>query len=599
MCGIAGIFDLNGKNVLEQELKKMCTLLHHRGPDDEGFYIKDNIGLGHKRLSIIDIASGHQPMSNEDKTVWITFNGEIYNYIELRNDLTKRGHHFQTKSDTEVIVHAYEEWSKDCVQHLNGMFAFAIYDGSKLFLARDRLGIKPLYYTICNGLFIFASEIKALLQIDRVKVALNHEAIFEYFTFQNTFGDKTWFHNIKILLPGHYLICTKDRIHLKRYWELEYKENPTNGKSEIDFSQELRNNFEQAVERQLMSEVPIGTYLSGGMDTGSISAIASRHIKPLHTFTCGFNTTGVEEDEKMFNESEAASFLSQNLGTKHHEILLSAGDMEKVFPKIIWHLEEPRVGISYQAYYINELISKHVTVVLSGCGGDEFFGGYPWRYEPVLTCKNKIEFEEKYYPFWVRLLSDKEKHAFFLPNIANELNGFSSLESFRQVMKGCESTYPLNRAMFFDTKTFLHGLLVAEDKLSMAHSVETRVPFLDNDMLDYIVTVPWNLKIKNGNIKYILKLAMQKLLPSKILSRPKVGFTPPDKSWYKGKMLKYIEGLLFSKKALARGYFCPSYLHKILDDHLSSRCNNRFLLWSLMCFEWWNRIFIDGEKVNT
>lgn len=596
MCGIAGIFNLNRSPVLQEELRQMCSVLHHRGPDDEGFYIKDNIGLGHKRLSIIDIAHGHQPMSNEDETIWIIYNGEIYNYQKLREELKQLGHRFKTQSDTEVIIYAYEEWKEDCLNRLNGMFAFAIYDGKKIFIARDRLGIKPLYYTLSNGRFVFASEIKAILQLNGIKPAPNWEAISEYFTFQNTFGDKTWFHNIQILLPGHYIVCTKEGLERKRYWKLNYEE--ANGRSENECAYELRKHFEEAVERQLMSEVPLGTYLSGGMDTGSISALASRFINPLHTFTCGFNTSKVENDEKAFDEREAASFLAKYLGTKHHEMMLNPGDMEKVFPKIIWHLEEPRVGISYQVYYVNELISKHVTVVLSGCGGDEFFGGYPWRYEPILECKNVSEFEKKYFPLWVRLLSDEEKSGLFLTRVNHELNGFSSLDSFRKVMKDCESNHPLNRAMFFDANTFLHGLLVAEDKLSMAHSVETRVPFLDNEFIDYVVKIPPELKIRNGNIKYILKLGMQGLLPNEILSRSKVGFTPPDKSWYKGETLKYIKELLFSHRALDRGYFSKPYLHKILDDHLSGLKNNRFLLWSLMCFEWWNRVFIDGEKVE-
>lgn len=599
MCGIAGIFNLSDTPVFDEELRKMCAVLKHRGPDGEGFYVNKNVGLGHRRLSIIDIAFGHQPMSNEDETIWITYNGEIYNYQDLRSELIKCGHKFNTLSDTEVIVHAYEEWGKECVHKLNGMFAFAIYDGKNLFLARDRLGVKPLYYTIQNGKFIFASEIKAILQPGCIKASLNYEALAEYFTFQNTFGDKTWFKDIKILQPGHYLVCTQSRVQCECYWKLQYKEGLSRIKNEKEYASELRSHFEQAVKRQLMSEVPLGTYLSGGMDTGSISTIASSYIKPLNTFTCGFDTCGVADDEVIFDEREAAWSLANYLGTKHHELVLHQGNMEEVFPRLIWYLEEPRCGISYQVYYINQLINKHVTVALSGCGGDEFFGGYPWRYETILNCKGEAEFEKKYFPFWIRLLSDEEKYSLFLPRFSSELNEFSSLESFRNVMKSCNSSHPLNRAMFFDAYTFLHGLLIIDDKLSMAHSVETRVPFLDNELIDYVVTIPPNLKLNNGNIKYILKLAMNGLLPENILRRPKVGFTPPEKSWYKGKTLKYIESLLFSKKTLDRGYFSPKYVRKIIDDHVSGLRNNRLLIWSLMCFEWWNRIFIDREEIDT
>src|SRR3989338_5625812 len=328
MCGIAGIFNLNSTLVLEEELKKMCAILNHRGPDDEGFYLKNNVGLGHKRLSIIDIAHGHQPMSDKDEKIWITYNGEIYNYLELRDKLIKLGHEFKTKSDTEVIINAYKEWKEECLDHLNGMFAFAIYDGKKLFLARDRLGIKPLYYTFFNGRFIFAYEIKAILQIKNVKVDINWEAISEYFTFQNTFGDKTWFKDIHILEPGHYLICSQAGTQCKRYWKLQFNEKPDTLKDEKNYAHELKNCFQHAVKRQLMSEVPVGAYLSGGMDTGSISTIASEFIKPLHTFTCGFDTTSVEEDEKIFDERDSASFLSKHLNTIHHEMILKSQDME-------------------------------------------------------------------------------------------------------------------------------------------------------------------------------------------------------------------------------------------------------------------------------
>lgn len=595
MCGIAGIFNFNKSPVQDIELKRMCNVMHHRGPDDEGFYIEDNVGLGHKRLSIIDIAHGKQPMSNENGKIWVIFNGEIYNYRELRKELIQLGHKFSTQSDTEVIVHAYEEWSYNCVNHLNGMFACAIYDGEKLFLARDRLGIKPLYFTTFSNKFIFASEIKAILQINEIKPELNLEALTEYLTFQNTFGDKTWFKNIHILPPGHFLICSNNGIQLKSYWNLSYKEDIKDKKSEEEYAEELKTHFKQAVQRQLMSEVPLGTYLSGGMDTGSISAVSRNFINPLHTFTCGFEIAEVEDDEKIFDEREAASMLANYLGTQHHELILKPNDMEKVFPELIWHLEEPRVGISYQNYYINKLISKYVTVVLSGCGSDEFFGGYHWRYETILNCQNKTDFEQTYYKQWIKILSDEEKNALFLPEINNKLKDFSSFESFRKVINTCNSTNPLNLAMSFDAKTFLHGLLVVEDKLSMAHSVEIRVPFLDNELLDYILTIPHNLKLN----KYLLKSAMKDLLPETILSRPKVGFIPPDKSWYKSKSVNYIKELLLSEMSLERGYFSPSYLNKILDDHLTGKCNYRSLIWSLMCFEWWNRTFIDSKKPFT
>ncbi len=598
MCGIAGIYRLRSSEPVRKEmLRRMCDAMVHRGPDDEGYYIDGPIGFGHRRLSIIDLAGGHQPMSNEDGSVWITYNGEIYNYQDLQRRL-RTAHRLATNSDTETIVHLYEEKGEETPLELNGIFAFALWDRKqkKLILVRDRFGIKPLYYTVCpDGTLIFASEIKAILATDKIDTTIDYTALAEHFTFHNTFADRTIFNNIKILEPGTMLTCQNGRVEKRTYWDIQYQTGEV--KSEKYYTDNLRDLFEAAVRRQLVSEVPVGGYLSGGMDSGSIAAVAAREIRPFHTFTCGFDTAGVSEFEQQFDERVEAELLSKMLDTQHHERHIYPGDMEGILPGLIWHLEDFRVGISYQIYAISELISQYATVVLSGVGGDELFAGYPWRYEPILDMPVGSDFDKSYYQLWIRLMDDNEKQSFFSDDVNAHLRGFSSYDRFREVISKDTSDHPLHRALYFDAKTFLHGLFVVEDKLSMAHSIETRVPFLDHELVDFVLGMPPELKLKNGQIKYILKEAMKGLLPEETLWRRKQGFTPPDQTWYKGDTFRYIRNLLLGDRAVNRGYFKTPYIQKILDDHVNGRENHRFLIWSLMCFEWWNRLFIDNDPL--
>ncbi len=598
MCGIAGLYNLRGEPVRGEEVQRMCDLIRHRGPDDEGVWLSGPVGLGHRRLSIIDLSPrGRNPMSNEDETVWITFNGEIYNYRELRPRLLEQGHQFRSQTDTEVIIHLYEEMGPACVEELNGMFAFALWDSKRrrLLLARDRFGVKPLYYTLIGDTLAFASEVKAFLALPDFQARPDFFALAEHFTFQNTFGERTFFAGVKLLPAGCYLLGEDGRIETKRYWDLSFE--PDRGLSLEECAHRLREQFEEAVTRQLVSDVPLGTYLSGGMDTGTISAVAARRIPRMHTFTCGFDLPeGVSELEQHFDERDESHSLARYLGTTHHELVLGPGRMAPVLPRVVWHLDEPRVGISYQVYYTAEMIRRHVTVVLSGVGGDELFAGYPWRYEPILGLKAG-DFERAYYRLWIRFLTDDQKRKLFTPEVNRALGDFSTFDSFRGALGDSEGYDPLHRALYFDFKTFLNGLLIVDDKLSMAHSVEARVPFLDNDLVETVARIPAEYKLRPGESKIALKRAMRGLLPDETLHRRKQGFTPPDQSWYKGS-IDYIRELILSKRALERGYFEPSYLRKILDDHLNDRCNNRFLIWSLMCFEWWNRLFVEGETVE-
>jgi len=598
MCGIAGIYNLADKPVPAEQVRGMCDLIRHRGPDDSGMWIDGPVGLGHRRLSIIDLSPrGRNPMPNEDETLWIIFNGEIYNYRELRPGLKKRGHVFRSETDTEVILHLYEEQGPGCLAHLNGMFAFALWDGRerRLLLARDRFGVKPLYYTLLGNKLAFASEVKAFLALPEFTARPDPCALAEHFTFQNTFGERTFFQGVKLLPAGHYLTCQDGRLETRQYWDLRFQ--PDSGLSLQEWAAGLRERFEAAVTRQLMSDVPLGTFLSGGMDTGSISAVAARSIPGLHTFTCGFNLPENASDlEQYFDEREESRQLARYLHTNHHELELGPQAMAPVLPAVVWHLDEPRVGISYQVYYTAELIRRYVTVVLSGVGGDELFAGYPWRYEPVLGNGNGT-FDQAYYQLSIRFLTDEEKRRLFSADVNRALGDFSTFDSFRAVMTGANGADPLHQALYFDFKTFLNGLLIVDDKLSMAHSVEGRVPFLDNDFVDYVCRIPSEHKLRAGESKVVLRQAMRGLLPDETIFRRKQGFTPPDHTWYKGESLRYIRDLILGERARARGYFQPRAVEQVLDDHLQDRRNNRFLIWSLMCFEWWNRLFADREPV--
>jgi asparagine synthase (glutamine-hydrolysing) len=389
MCGICGIFNVNGEPVSQIVLRKMTDAIAHRGPDGEGFYIDSFIGLGHRRLAIIDLSPlGHQPMTTPDGQYTITYNGEVYNFQELRVELEALGYPFRSRTDTEVVLNAYAKWGPQCVKKLNGMFAFAIWDKTRqeLFLARDRYGIKPLYYTFIGNYFLFASEQKAIITHPAFKREIDLEALLEYFTFQNIFTDKTFFKGCKLIPSGCYAqlplgLGTNGSHTLKmtRYWDFNFSE-PENPASEEEYIEELDRLFRQAVNRQLVSDVELGAYLSGGMDSGSITAIAATQLPYIKTFTCGFDLHSASGLELGFDEREKAEYMSYLFKTEHYEMVLKAGDMERVLPDLAWHIEEPRVGQSYPNFYVAQLTSKFVKVVLAGTGGDELFGGYPWRY---------------------------------------------------------------------------------------------------------------------------------------------------------------------------------------------------------------------------
>lgn len=670
MCGIVGALSLNKPCINVDFAKHMADRIEHRGPDDAGylffhtgardvnnisFYqnltderfknVEDmlpiiesssaqrelhchdyDLYMGHRRLAILDLSyAGHQPMGDLSKNIWVAFNGEIYNFKELKNELEKLGYKFRSYTDTEVIIYAYKEWGIECIKKFNGMFSFSLFDNfkKKFYLCRDRYGIKPIYYHITSDkTFIYASEIKSILEYKEYESEIDKEALLEYFTFQNIFTNKTLHKNIKILEAGHYFeIDLKSKeINKNQYWDFDFSES-LQVKDEREYTEELDRLFVQAVQRQLISDVPVGSYLSGGMDSGSIAAISSQHFREsndyLKTFTVGFDLSSASGMELSYDERAKSEYMSYKLKTEHYEMVLKSGDMERCLPTFSYHLEEPRVGQSYPNYYAAKLASKFVKVVLSGTGGDELFAGYPWRYYRAVNSKSFDDYIDNYYSFWKRLVPNKELKKLFSP-ISHETMNVWTRDIFANVLKTpVKNQTPeeyINHSLYFEAKTFLHGLLVVEDKLSMAHSLETRVPFLDNDLVDFAQKIPVGLKIsqlnnfikvdendtgnkvekyykKTNDGKMILRKAMSKYIPKDIYKAEKQGFSSPDNSWFKGESIEFVKEKLLNNQAKIYNYIDKDATLELVNEHLKGEQNRRLFIWSLLNFEAWNEVY--------
>ena len=621
MCGIAGYINISGKPAVAEIIGDMTTAMAHRGPDGEGCYCYETAAIGHRRLAIIDLSdNGRQPLFSNCGNYAITYNGEIYNYRELRNELQAHGYNFSSHSDSEVALAAYVIWGAEGVKRFNGHFSFAILDKRKrmFFLARDRFGVKPLAYYHRDGIFAFASEQKALLAHPEIKCELDKEALVEYFTFQNLFSEKTFFRHINTFPAGHYgFIGEEHSLQLIQYWDYDFRE-PDIIRSEAEYKEELEYLFEQAVKRQLVSDVEVGSYLSGGIDSGSITAVASKNIYNLKTFTCGFDSSSASGLELVFDERENAEFMSYVFGTEQYEMVLKAGDMERCMEKVVWHLETPRVGQSYPNFFISKLAGRFVKVVLGGSGGDELFGGYPWRYYRAVVNDNFDDYVNKYYQHWQRLIPNTTIHEVFAP-IWGDVKNVWTRDIFHNVFKKhehrltCPEDY-VNHSLYFEAKTFLHGLLEVEDKLHMAHGIEARLPFLDNDLVDFAMSLPMKFKLGNlGEVvrlnenepgdksrkyfekthdgKLLLRQAMMKFVPHRIANGEKKGFSAPDASWFKGDSINFVRQVLCDKNARIYQYFDYPAVLKLINDHLEGRVNRRLLIWSLFNFEYWLKIY--------
>lgn len=621
MCGITGIFNFNQQPIVAHQLKAMTDSLSHRGPDGEGQYIDVSIGLGHRRLAIIDLSiAGRQPMQTRDGRFTISYNGEVYNFKEFRIQLEALGYQFHSQTDTEVILYAYAEWGYKCVDKLNGMFAFAIWDrkDNQLFLARDRYGIKPLYYYRTHKSFVFASEIKAIIASRIYRAKLDEEGLVEYLTFQNFFTDKTLFQDIKILMPGHYAYVNGNGSFSKsQYWDFNFCGSLA--MSETEVVEETDRLFKQAVQRQLISDVPVNAYLSGGIDSGAITMIASRFLPHMKTFTIGFDLSSASGLELSFDERAKAEHISYLAKTEHYEMVLKAGDMERCMEQYVWHLEEPRVGQSYPNYYASKLASKFGKVVLSGIGGDELFGGYPWRYFYVDGSIKFDDWIEQYYLKWQRLIPNSSLKKLLTPiwdNIQHVWTKDIFADVFKNIRKQFIFDYDcINYSLYLETKTFLHGLLVVEDKLSMAHSLETRVPFLDNDLVDFAMRIPAGMKIVNRSEKadendllskmeahksgkHILRKTLSKYLDKQITDNKKQGFSSPDASWFRGESIEYVKNYILRKMSNIKNFADLGAVRNLTKLHFDGKKNMRLFIWSMIYLDRFINKFLNRDDKN-
>ncbi|MCO7223801.1 asparagine synthase (glutamine-hydrolyzing) [Pleionea sp. CnH1-48] len=620
MCGIAGVIHLDNKPSSAIALKRMTDAIRHRGPDGEGEWIENNVGIGHRRLAIIDLSpAGHQPMMSEDNRYILSYNGEIYNFKELRVELEAKGYRFKSKTDTEVVLNAFREWRENAFLKFNGMFALAIWDRAEqeLFIARDRYGVKPVYYSTQGNTFLFGSEIKAIMAHPDANAELNKPALIEYFTFQNFLTEQTLHKDVSILPAGSFLRLSPNRHKAPRieiYWDYNFSE-PETPLTEEEYIEELDRLMVQAVSRQLVSDVEVSSYLSGGMDSGTLTALAAQQLPYIKTFTVGFDMSSASGMELSFDERAKAEHMSYVFRTEHYEMVLKAGDMERCMSDLVWHLEEPRVGQSYPNFYAAKLASKFGKVVLSGAGGDELFAGYPWRYYRAVVNDDFEHYIDKYYLFWQRLIDNKDIHKVFSP-IKGDVEGVWTRDIMRDTFHhhAHNLTKPedyINHSLYFEAKTFLHGLFVVEDKLSMAHSLESRVPFMDNDLVDFAMSVP--VKHKLGNLdkvisvdenevqkffqrtkdgKLLLRKAMQKYIPEVVTNREKQGFSSPDASWFKGESIDYVRAKLLDSNAMIYDFMDRKEVERLVNQHLSGELNRRLLIWSLLNVEEWCRKFL-------
>ncbi|HWZ81670.1 MAG TPA: asparagine synthase (glutamine-hydrolyzing) [Terriglobales bacterium] len=634
MCGIAGILEF-GRDARADSpaLRAMCQIIAHRGPDDDGFYTDGPCGIGMRRLSIVDLATGHQPISNEDGSITIVFNGEIYNHKLLREQLVARGHHYRTHSDTETIVHLYEEYGRDCVKHLRGMFAFAIWDRNKktLFIARDRLGIKPLYYRLTSDRLLFGSEIKVLLAHGTVRPEFDRAALPEFLAFGYLSGENTFYSGIQKLMPGHTMEIGLDaQPQIRQYWDLDVS-STRESRDENHYVESYRELLEGAVNSHLMSDVPLGVFLSGGLDSSAVAALMTKiRREPVETFSVGYG-------EQTYSELPFARTVAEHIKSQHHEVLVSEQDFFDSMPHLIWHEDEPIVWpSSISLYFVARLARERVTVVLTGEGSDETLAGYS-RYAFTLknaamdrayrsavpgavrrglrnavatssllgaTLRRKLEhtflgkdgasWASFYFDNFFSAFGEAEQTGLLTSEFARQ---FAPSTAYKSVLDYWEhsSGEMLQRLLYTDIKTYLVELLMKQDNMSMAASIESRVPFLDHVLVEYATRIPREMQIKGLTGKTILKKAMEDILPHSIIYRPKLGFPTPWSGWLAGPRLESIRAMLLEPRSLNRGYFRREAIDKLFNEHRDKHRDNYDRIWRLLNLEMWHRVCLENE----
>ena len=630
MCGIAGFLELQTQPSKScDSLDRMLGAIAHRGPDDQGKIIDRELQMGMRRLSIIDLADGHQPIFDESGRYAVIFNGEIYNYRELRKDLLARGHILRTHSDTEVIVHLYEEFGANCLSHLRGMFAFAVWDNQTrtLFLARDRLGEKPLYYTQPSGLFIFASEIKSLLQHRAVTAGPNLQAISYYLSLKYTPAPQTMFAGIHSLPPGHYLVASPDGISIKRYWDIPFTDSAKeaiSNKSDAEYSDELLSLLRESVRLRLRSDVPFGAFLSGGLDSSTIVALMAQELSgPVNTFSVGFDGAG-SNDELPY-----ANLVAQHFGCQHHALKITADDFLRYADTVLWHLDQPIADqATIATFLVSKLASQHVKMVLTGEGGDELFAGYaryrgdqfaPWfhcmpktlsKYLRLITNqlpglrRAKIAInaltqtdEATRFANWFPMFSDDAKQTLLSSQTESIRRG--AAEVFSRQLAACNSKDSLSRMLYVDSKLWLPDyLLLRGDKLTMANSLEARIPLLDHKLVEFASGLPNHLKLDGANRKVLLRRVASNLLPPQIINRPKQGFPIPIERWLQAEASSLMKDMLSKSSIESRGLLNTKYVEQLVAQHLRGYADHSTQLWGLISLEMWFRRFIDSSPSN-
>jgi asparagine synthase (glutamine-hydrolysing) len=616
-------------------LERMRDVLKHRGPDDYGLFVGAGVGLGHRRLSIVDVAAGHQPMTNEDGSLHIVYNGEIYNHAEFRDELLARSHTYRTHCDTETILHLYEEQGARCVENLRGMFAFAIWDERRreMFIARDRLGVKPLYY-ICadDGSLFFASEIKALVAARALRPEINFAALPDYLANHATSGEETLFRGVKRLLPGHTMLWRDGRVEINKYWDVDFAkdESESEARRDEDYVEEWTELFRTAVRLRLMADVPLGMFLSGGIDSSAIAAVMSGMVaEPIKTFSVAFN-------EREANELDYARLVARAFKTDHHEITISPEQFFAALPRMIWHEDEPVAHpASVPLYFVSRLAARHVKVVLTGEGSDETLAGYDryrktvynlalgaryhrWTPAPLRGALGRYlmggrrasglrqklrrtflclppEIESIYFDNFA-VFPRAMQRGLLTPDTMERTGSFDPYMNMRPYFEGANARTLLDRLLYADIKTYLHELLMKQDQMSMAASIESRVPFLDHKLVEFTARLPERLKLRGWTTKYILRRSMQGTLPDVILKRRKMGFPVPLASWFRGPFRPIVEDYVLGERALSRGIFDAGFVRRLVAEHQARARNHSERLWALLNFEMWMRQFIDGEE---
>jgi asparagine synthase (glutamine-hydrolysing) len=634
MCGICGELSLRpGEPPTVGTVERMCQTMRHRGPDDQGAYRDDHVALGSTRLAIIDLAGGHQPIHNEDQTIWIVFNGEIYNFPALRGQLERLGHTFYTRADTEAIVHAFEEFGPECVQHLNGIFTFAIWDTKRqeLFLARDRIGVKPLFYTLTDRSLIFASELKVMLSHPLIERKIDLVSLNEYLTFEYVPTPRSMIKGVKKLPPGHTLTVRAGQVDVRQYWDVRLERSETGRKAVAEYEAELRDQLRSSVQKELLSDVPVGVLLSGGIDSSAIAlAAASTYPGRLKTFTVAF-------EDASFDESRYARMVAERAGTEHHEFTVGADDLLAIVPRLGELIDEPLGDSSFvPTYLLCRLASQHVKVALGGDGGDELFAGYPTYqahrlteyYErlipmpvrqsvvPRLVERLPISFDNVSLDFklrrfvggrglplgvrhhqWLGSFKADEKRALLQPWAQVDERDTFAVVSEHQ--RRCSAQQRINRLLYWDMKLYLEGdILQKVDRASMACSLEVRVPLLNHTFVEWATSVPHPLKLKGLTTKYLFRKSLEKLLPPAIIGRRKKGFNMPVAKWLVGPLRELVEDTLAEGRLRADGLFEPRAVRRLLDDHYARRADHRKLIWTLLAFQLWYDRFCQTSTIG-